>query len=240
MRYFKWIAPLILIAATVDRAISQRPPAPPSDPPPNGTQPGGGLDPATRSACTSESNRMRALIPVKNPVLTTTNQPTIFFYIPFGSDQIQSGEFSLLAYPKEQQRLHTVRFTLPKTPGIVSVTLPSQPEIEPGKYYHWYFQLYCRNGSGRQPDLTLHGFIQRTGLTPERQRQINAATSDIWYDAIAQVAGQLQTSPQNPQLRTQWRTLLQTIDAEHLAQEPLLGSVIVLKDKTEHAKPVTK
>jgi hypothetical protein len=177
-------------------------------------------------------------------VLTTSNQPTIFFYVPFGSEQVQYGEFSILPYPKEQQRIYSVRFTLPKTPGVVSVTLPSQPEtvLNQGEYYHWYFQLYCRDGNGKQPDLTLHGLVQRTELTAERSRQINAATPDIWYDALAQVAAQLQTSPQNSELKTQWRTLLQTIGAENLAQEPLLGSVIVLKDKTTsiNSKNVTK
>lgn len=205
--------------------ISQAPPTPPLDPPPNGTQPGGGLDPTNRLSCTSTNDGMRALVPVKNPVLTTTNQPTIFFYIPFGSNQVRYGEFSLLTYPTEQQRLYSIRFTLPKTPGIVSVTLPAQP-LKQGEYYHWYFQVYCRDGNGKQPDLTVHGFLQQVALTSERERQIKAATPDVWYDALARVATQLQASPQNPTLRNQWRSLLRTIGAEHLAQAPLLGSVI--------------
>jgi Domain of Unknown Function (DUF928) len=174
---------------------------------------------------------MQALVPVQNPVLTTTNQPTILVYIPFGADQIQFGEFSLLSWPNEQQRIYAVRFRLPKTPGIVSVTLPSQPEytLKQGEYYHWYFQLYCRDGNGKQPNLTVHGLIQRTELTAERERQISAATPDIWYDALARVATQLQTSPQNANLRNQWRALLRTIGAEDLVQEPLLGPVIPLE-----------
>jgi hypothetical protein len=111
-----------------NRINSQRPPDPPPDPPPNRSKPGGGLNPAARSSCTQDNHYMQALVPIKNPVLTTTDQPTIFFYIPFESNQVEFGEFSLLPWPQEQQRIYTVRFTLPKTPGIVSVTIPSQPE----------------------------------------------------------------------------------------------------------------
>lgn len=221
------------------KLISQRPPAPPRKPPPNGSRPGGGLNPTTSSACTSGNTSLQALVPVENPVLTTRDRPTILVYIPFASDQVELGEFSLFPWPNEQQRLYTVRFTLPKTPGIVSITLPSQPEspLKQDEYYHWYFQLYCRNGNGKQPDLILHGFVQRTAFTAERERQINAATPDIWYDALARVATQLQTSPQDSNLRNQWRALLRTIGAENLAEAPLSGAVVPVERKTTSDNP---
>lgn len=232
------LAPLPLWQPTIAQStmVSQRPPTPPSDPPPNGTQPGGGLDPASRLSCTSTNRHLQALVPIKNPVLTTTDQPTVFFYIPFGSDQVKAGEFSLLTYPTEQQRLYQVRFTLPKTPGIVSVRLPKLA-LKSGEFYHWYFQIYCRDGNGRQPDLTVHGLLHRVALTVERERQIRAATPDVWYDALAYVAAQLQASPQNSRLRNQWRGLLGSIGAEHLAQEPLLGSVIPLEQTATKPNP---
>jgi hypothetical protein len=221
------------------KTISQHPPNPPRDPPPNGTQPGGGLNPSGQLSCTPANTSMRALVPVKNPVLTTTDQPTILFYVPFGSEQVQFGEFSLLPYPKEEQRIYSVRFTLPKTPGIVSVTLPSSSKsaLKQGEYYRWYFQLYCRDGDRRKPDLTVHGLLQRTALTTERERQIRAATPEIWYDALARVATQLQVSPQDSKLRQQWRTLLRSIGADHLTQEKVLGPVIPLEQNASWLNP---
>lgn len=211
--------------------IAQRPPDPPPSPPPNDTRPGGGLSSQSSLSCNSLNNSVRALIPVENPVLTTTGSPTFLFYVPFGAEQIQFGEFSLLTWPGEQQRLYQVRFTLPQTSGIVSIPLPPQPEytLQEEKSYRWYFQLYCQGGTGRQPDLTVNGMVQRVALTPERERQIRAAMPDVWYDTVAQIAAQLQTSPQNAALRENWRSLLQTIEAEDLVQEPLLGSVIPLE-----------
>ncbi|MBD2088835.1 DUF928 domain-containing protein [Microcoleus sp. FACHB-1515] len=216
-------------AQTVSDAvtISQRPPNPPPSPPPNDTRPGGGLSPQD-SSCNPLNRSMQALIPVTNPVLTTTNSPTFLFYIPFAADQVQFGEFTLLAWPGEEQRLHQIRFTLPQTPGIVSISLPPQTELQEGNSYRWYFQLYCQDGTGTQPDLTVNGMVERVALTPDRERQIRDATPDIWYDALAQVAGQLQASPQDAQLREKWRSLLQTIDAEDLAQEAIVGSIIPL------------
>lgn len=211
--------------------VAQYPPEPPPNPPPNDTRPGGGLSSQDPLSCNSVNKSLRALIPVENPVLTTTGSPTFLFYIPFEAEQIQFGEFSLLTWPGEQQRLYQVRFTLPQTPGIVSITLPSQPEytLQEGDYYRWYFQLYCQTGTGRQPDLTVNGMVQRVALTPERERQIRDATPDVWYDALSQVAVRLQALPQDEELRQEWRSLLQTIEAEDLAQEPLLGPVISLE-----------
>lgn len=210
-------------------AIAQKPPPPPPKPPPNGTRPGGGLNPHDPLLCNALNRSLRALLPAENPVLTATDSPTFLFYLPFTADQIKYGEFTLLTWPGEQQRLYQVRFTLPKTPGIVSVKLPPQSALQEGQYYRWYLQLYCQNGSGAQPDLTVNGMVQRIALTVERKRQINNATPDVWYDALAQVAAQLQTSPQNSELQKNWRSLLQTIEAEDIAQEPLLGPVIPLK-----------
>lgn len=209
--------------------IAQRPPAPPPSPPPNDTRPGGGLGSHDPLLCNSLNQSIRALLPVANPVLTTTDSPTFLFYVPFAAEQVKFGEFTLLTWPGEQQRLYQVRFTLPKTPGIVSVKLSPQPVLQQGKSYRWYFQLYCRNGAGTQPDLTVNGMVQRVALTAERERQIRAARPDIWYDALAQVAAQLQSSPQNSKLRLDWQSLLQTIDAGDFVQEPLVGSVIPLK-----------
>lgn len=214
-----------------DFILAQSPPPPPPTPPPNDTRPGGGLNAHDPLSCNSLNRSVRALLPVANPVLTTTHSPTFLFYIPFAADQIQFGEFSLLAFPGEQQRLYQLRFKLPETPGIVSVTLPPQFELQEGRSYRWYFQLYCQDGPGTRPDLSVNGMVQRVALTAERERQISGATPDIWYDALSQTAAQLQTSPQNAELREQWRSLLQTIEAEDLAQEPISGSVIPLEGR---------
>ena len=212
--------------------ISQTPPPPPRTPPINQTRPGGGLN-SFNSSCKSTSKPLRALIPVKNPVLTTSEHPTFLFYVPYGADEVRFGEFSLLIWPEEKTRIYKTRFTLPQTPGIVSVTLPSVPKhaLKEGKFYHWYFKLYCKENTTSQPDLEVNGWVQRVTLTPQSVRQTNtAAAPEIWYDSAANLAENLRTSPQDATLRNKWVNLLQWINSEDLAQEPLVGSVIPIQD----------
>lgn len=219
----------------ISTLLSQNPPPAPRTPPPdNQTKPGGGLDPSN-SSCKSTNRPLTALIPVKNPVLTTSKHPTFLFYVPYASDEVRYGEFSLLVWPEEKTRLYKARFTLPQTPGIVSITLPSAPEyaLAEGQYYHWYLKLYCQTNTSSQPDLDVNGSVQRVALTPERERQIQAATPDVWYDASANLAESLRASPQDASLRNKWVNLLKFINSEHLAQEPLVGSVIPIQDRYE-------
>lgn len=211
--------------------VSQLPEPPKTPPlPPNKTKPGGGLDPSD-SSCPSTQNEPQALIPIENPVLTTSGNPTLLFYVPYGSEQVRLGEFSVLTRD-EKKRLYKTKFTLPDTPGIVSISLPSSTEnlLEQDQYYHWYFKLYCQGNTSSQPDLQLNGWIQRVELTPERQRQIDAGTADIWYDSLANLANLIRESPQDAQLRSKWSELLQFIEAEYLDEKPLSGAVIPLEE----------
>ncbi len=223
---------------TIPAGGQNHPPPPPRTPPDNQTKPGGGLGNGGStninggniiiSTCKSTSKPLTALIPVKNPVLTTREHPTFLFYVPYASDDVRVGEFSLLVGPEEKTRLYKTRFTLPQTPGIVSITLPSAPEyaLKEGQYYHWYFKLYCQSNTSSQPSIDVNGWVQRVALTPERERQIKVAAPDVWYDALANLAESLRASPQDARLRNDWANLLKSIGSEDLAQEPLVGSVI--------------
>lgn len=211
------------------RANRQSPPPPPPAPPVNDTRPGGGLDPDD-DACPDLSEGLRALIPVENPVLTTSPYPTFLFHIPAQAETVRYGEFSLLVWPGEAVRQYQTRFLLPESPGVISITLPEVPAhaLAEDQIYRWYFQLYCSDEENAQPDFTLRGAVQRVALTAERSQQIQAASPAIWYDAIANVANQLQASPQDELLQDRWETLLQTIQAEDLLPTPFSGSVLPL------------
>ena len=219
-------------ARTPMAGTTQAPPPPPNAPPPNGTRPGGGLNP-DESLCSPLNDGLRALIPAENPVLTTRAYPTVLFYIPAGAEDVQYGEFSLLLWPDEEIRHYETRFTLPASPGIVSITLPEVPEyaLAEDQIYRWYFQLHCEDDEDTQPDLTLHGAMQRVALTPERAQQIQAGSPEIWYDALASVADRLQASPQESQLSAQWQKLLQLIEAESVGDAQFLGPVLPLEEE---------
>lgn len=228
------LLPLAVLAQPLAKSTTQRPPNPPSSPPPNQTRPGGGLNPDTSALCTPQNDSLRALIPVDNPVLTTSDHPTFFFYVPFGNDVVSHAEFSMLLWPGEMKRHYNVEFSLPDNPGIVRVSLPNVPgyALEEGQYYRWYFHVYCQDGTPQQPDLTVNGVVQQVALTPERDRQIHSGSPEIWHDALASVAEQLQISPNDSQLQQRWQSLLQQIDAEDLTHVAPSGPIIVLEDRS--------
>lgn len=200
-------------------------PAPPRTPPPNRTRSGGSLgeDPA----CQDGHKSLVALVPETNPVLTVSAHPTFWVYIPYAPAEIASGEFSVLVGLHETTQLYRTQFTLPETPGIVSISLPTLPEyaLEEGIFYHWYFKLYCQGNTTSTANLEVNAWVQRIVPNADTDRQINAATPDIWYDSLTQLADRLQTSPEDGELRDRWQHLLEFIHAEDLSRAPWLGAV---------------
>lgn len=207
--------------------VSQTPPPPPprTPPPDNRRVPGGGLDP-TNPFCKKTNKSLTAFVPTKNPVLTTSEHPTFWFYVPYAPENINSGEFSLVTQDGKQ-RIYRASIKLPRVPGIVSISLPPSSEyaLKEGEFYRWYLKLNCEPYTRSQPDLVVSGWVQRVALTPERQRQINTLTSDIWYDALTNLANRRLASPQDEALKNEWIRLLESAQLENFAQEPLVGAV---------------
>lgn len=219
---------ILIISPTV---VSQNRPAPPDTPPPdNKAESGGQLTGSNNSCKTSSENPILLLPKQSDKGLTTSEYPTFWFYIPYTQEDRIEGQFSLLTRDNKK-RLYRIEFKLPKTPGIVSISLPASPEyvLEEGKYYQWYLELSCNKESNSKPDHEMNGWVIRVPKTAETERQINAGTPDIWYDSLTRLAQKLRTDPQNEKLKAEWANLLKSIGREDLAQEPVVGEVEVLK-----------
>jgi hypothetical protein len=200
-------------------------PAPPRRLPPNRVKPGGGLDTAKQS-CKNSSESLVALVPVQNPVLTASTHPTLLFYVSDAANDIREGKSSIFTQDNKT-RVYETRFTLPQAPGIISIRLPESAKVnlQEGEPYQWYFKLYCQGAADSRADLDVNGWIQRVALTPERQQLIRSNTPDIWYDALANLAQNIRSRPQDPVLQQRWTGLLKSIGMEQLAQQPIVGSV---------------
>jgi len=210
------------------------PPPPDTPPPDNQTKPGGGLDPE-KNVCHQSDNQeksLTALIPIKNPVLTTSSHPTILIYIPDQPQAILKGEFWINS-PDGKTRLNKkIHFTFRSTPGIISITLPNLPNnsLEKNQFYSWYFKLYCNDNTPNQPDLAVKGWVRRIPMTPESQKLIEAGKPDIWYDTLTTIYQRLNQSPNDSTLRGKWSFLLQMIDAQELANEPIKSFIIPIEN----------
>ena len=221
----------VVAQTAAPRSAQPLPPPPPSTPPPNSTRSGGSLGHSSTCGNPTQtgSQPLVALIPIENPVLTTSAHPTFLFYVPYGSKQVQFGEFSILVGAAETTRFYRMRFALPETPGIVSISLPSDSEaIAKDEFYHWYFKLYCQGNTSARADLEVNGWVKR--VDPIAAQSNQTAMPAAWYDAIADLSDRLRTSPQDSELKNRWRALLTMIHAEDLAEKPLVGSVHPLEN----------
>lgn len=208
--------------------VSQKPPEPPQTPPPSGNrEPGGGLGESSLS-CKSTNKPLTALMPINSQGKTISQHPTFWFYIPYAPEDIHSAEFSLLT-EDERTRIYQASFQLPATPGIISISLPSSlpSPLEEGKFYHWYLKLSCAGNTSSQSERVVNGWVQR--VTTTSNPSSGAATPDLWYDTLTDLANRRLASPQDEKLKNDWANLLKSVGLEGLAQEPLVGSVSFTK-----------
>jgi len=180
----------------------------------------------------------------KNFQLTVSEHPTILVYVPYTSDKVSSGEFSI---QQGENDIYRTTFKLPATPGIVSVTVPkTETPLEIDKTYRWYFEINCPSARQSQQSTTrltpasLTGFVRRVSQPPELEAELNQATNplervaayarhDMWYDLLTELAQLRLKYPENATLESIWLDLLgdERIGLTEIKQEPIIGSVIV-------------
>lgn len=217
---------------------------PPDTSPPGHSKPGGSLNPSTTCGTNNENDpKLTALVPEEAGYrFTLSENPSLWLYIPYTSQQVRYGEFSVLVGRNESEK-HVVRFTLPATPGIARIPLPDALKLQKGENYHWYFNLYCRGNSTstdsaselEEADEIVDGWFQRIAHTPEREQRIKAGEPDIWYDALTLLVEQRLNSPQDEALEERLRMLLSHIDQENLVKKPLIELTI----RPPTSEPVT-
>ena len=158
---------------------------------------------------------------------TTTEYPTFWFYVPYATNSIRSLEFVL--QDDNGKTLHKLPVAVPKVPGIVGVTLPSnKPGLQADNQYNWFFKV--RGDCGDSLEF-VEGWVERTKLdaaTSERlknasdQEQLSIyAEQGLWYDALTTLAQQHHTNPKDATVMTDWKGLLKEVGLEPLAEQAI-------------------
>ncbi|MBD2460764.1 DUF928 domain-containing protein [Oscillatoria sp. FACHB-1407] len=192
-----------------------------------GRREGGG----TRGNCLRGEPPLIALIPNTNFGTTLEARPTFYWHVPPTNSPL--AEFVLL--DAEDNEVYRTTFQLSGNPGIMAFSLKDQadaPDLEVGKDYHWYFSLICDPGD-RSGDIFAEGWIQRIAppanltnqlaSTPAGDRATLFAQSGIWYDALNSLAILRQSQPRDPDVATQWTTLLRSVGLDAIANQPFLN-----------------
>ncbi|MFB2980017.1 DUF928 domain-containing protein [Microseira sp. BLCC-F43] len=211
--------------------------------PSSGNRTGG----ASRSPCPYTNPPLTALMPIINRGKTVADRPTLWFYVPYSSQQASAGEFVL----KEEgnKEIFRIPFTLPRTPGLVSFSIPStKAPLEIDKEYVWFFKVICQQQEASvsepslEPGILVQGWVQRVKPTPELESELKAKTEPeytiytnhlIWYDALDSLTKLRITQPTNTKLTDEWINLfkLKGIEGDDLdpqkLKQPIVGSVVV-------------
>ncbi len=196
----------------------------------SGTRDGGG----SRGNCPDVKIPVTALMPASNWGKTVAERPTFWFDVPYSPQQAVSGEFVL--QDEANNDIYRTAFTLPQTPGLVSVSLQtSQVSLETNKWYSWSFLLYCDSQKSSSP-IIVEGWVQRVPLSPNLKSQLTQAKSRadivyarnmIWYDAINHLAELRLKNPKDAELQNAWTKLLgaKGVGLEKLSGERIIGEV---------------
>ena len=197
--------------------------------PPNRKAPATPSGGATRSDCLVGEKTLTPLIPANSLPLTVAEYPTFFWSVP--QSNADSAVFMLL--DEKDEVIYQTTIPLSGTPGIVSFKLPAKelPPLKIGKMYHWFLALNC-NSEDANPFVD--GWVERTELSSTLKARLEKATprdrpsvyadAGIWHEALTSLAELRRSSPNDTRLAANWKQLLQSVELDSIAEQPLVES----------------
>lgn len=234
-----------LALAEKSNPINFNPPPPPAD---RGA-PGNRGEGASRGQCTQSGVPLTALVPSYEQQLqqgtnqtvtitevwglTSKEQPSFWFYIPYEKSSIKTIEFVLQT--DNDTTIYRQNITAPPAPGIVRVQLQNQKSIlEANKPYHWFFKVRVACDSQPATLNYVEGWVQRVNLDASLREQLNKssprqqaaiyAKNGIWFDALTTIAELRLANLDDSQLTEDWKYLLKVVKLEKLATKVLIGT----------------
>lgn len=223
--------------------ISSAPPLPPDLGAPKGRSRGG----ASRGTCT-QSQAMHAVLPSQSNRtydLTTSDHPTLWFYLPERPNPETRLEFVL--QDAADNYIYKTTFIQPNaSAGLISVTVPEQSAaLVTNASYRWTLSIQCNPNRPSQISF-IRGGIQKVAIAPHQASSLSTALTaadrtataqfyaqqGYWSDAITILAQTLQAQP-DPSATQLWQDLLAQSGMTNL-QPP---SIAIRKSKVMEIGP---
>lgn len=213
--------------------------SPPPKPPATGTPKGNSTPGTTRPAatCKQTNKPLTALNANNGSDFTVSANPSFWFYVPYGQDEVKDLEFLLLD-GQEHTTLYYSTIKLAAKPGLIKISLPanSPNSLQPNQNYRWYLLLKCSASHSDEPDAVVDGWIQRQLVDSERSHSLEVSKSqdlsfytknNIWYDAINHLAELHFQYPDDAVIQAAWYDLLKLLGKEWIAPAAFSGSTTV-------------
>lgn len=166
------------------------------------------------------------LLPSTKLGLTVSPHPTFMVYVP----QTSASSVVFTLENQQGEGIYKTKLDLEGTPGIVSFSLPaSEPPLEIGKDYKWVVSMMCQPSGPTDPFT--EGVVRRIQPNPVLVSQLDKpksldqvslyAKSGVWYEAANDLASLRKSQPQNAELTTAWKELLQSVGLDGISSAPL-------------------
>ncbi len=200
--------------------------------------------------CPSTSNRLTALVPIIQPSiaknqhpalanllsgsvlgLTVAEHPTFWFFVPYSFTSKRPVEFVLLD-DAGKEVYTTLLSESATTPGVVGFQLPATaPPLKVNQRYNWYLTVYCNAQQSPEEAVYVSGWVERVALNSSLKQKLEQATpqelvalyqgAGIWHESITALAQRRRQNPQDATLKQEWEKLMQSIQLEALASQPI-------------------
>ena len=225
---------VLLVVGTGAAALAE-----PYVPPAGLGAPGRRESAGTRGCAFGNPANLIALMPTDNVGLTTAAYPRFYWYMP--TTQASFVRFTLERMGEDTEgmdsaeEIYRTQFAITGEPGIMSLELPdtvSLPALEAGDRYHWQVAVFC-NPVSENGDLQIEGWVERQTpdedllaaleMASESEKVALYASNGYWFDVVDQLATLQAEAPEDSDLQARWAELLESVDLEHLANQPFVS-----------------
>ncbi len=185
----------------------------------------------SRGQCPSVEMGITAIVPLAEAD-TLSDRPTFWFYSPYNGVNL-SAKFTIQQNGKPIADAITI--PLPKTPGLLRVSLPESIALQANQSYQWFFSIDCNASqtspsqpnpkTAPQPPIELEGRIRRVTLSSPNSQKLAKLSSksreqvefyisnNLWLEAITTTIDRRQS--------TEWERLMRSLKLDELEKMPL-------------------
>ena len=180
------------------------------------------------SAASRGDENIIALIPGTNFGYTTQENPSLWVYFPYTTQE--KVRFTLKN--GEDEQVYQQELILSGTPGIVEISLPETFQLEVDQVYYWEFEVGLE-AYGDADNPIIRGAIERVAMDDalkdklagksEQEKLEIYAENSLWFDVLSGLISLRQSNPEDEKNASLWTSLLQQIGFEDLNKQPLLS-----------------
>lgn len=192
----------------------------------------------SRNGCTPLNMPITALVPGEEIqdesksflAFTTSEYPTFWVFVPELPKNAVLGEFRF--QDENGKEIYTTSVSLPRKASVVGIKLPhnSQYALKINQKYQWYFKVFC--GPQQTSEyFYVNTWIQRVALNFDLESQLKRtqsqeyttyALSQIWQDALTNLATLRLSNPNSRIFTEDWTLLLKDVGLAELATAPIV------------------